>query len=449
MNSLKQWMLGLTVLCSLLLVASQGSAGVEGIVGTVSGNHHTFNLEARTGYITTGEGNSVYMWGYADALNTPSASMQYPGPTLIVTEGDLVTINLSNYLPVDTSIVFPGQNVSVTSDQAGVITGEAPAPNKDGPVWIIGTATYEFTASKPGTYTYYSGTDTGLQVEMGLLGAIIVRPAANSNWAYDHVNTAFDFEYLYVLSEIDDAIHDAVEADPTAPIDMTTRDTKYWLINGRTGPDTLFPSGVPYLPNQPYSAFSQTLPGKDVLVRVVGGGLDLHPFHTHGQNFRILGRDGRMRSSSPTSGADVGMSDFTLTVSPGQTYDAIWNWTGAGLGWDIYDSTTAHTCLGFTVETGTPGDFDPVTHEFCPDHGKPIPVALPQNQFMAFGGFWTGSAFLGSEGELPVGEGGNNPTGGFYFMWHSHNEKELVNFDIAPGGMMTMMAVEPPGTPIQ
>ena len=28
-------------------------------------------------------------------------------------------------------------------------------------------------------------------------------------------------------------------------------------------------------------------------------------------------------------------------------------------------------------------------------------------------------------------------------MWHSHNEKELVNNDIFPGGLMTMLIVEP------
>ncbi len=49
---------------------------------------------------------------------------------------------------------------------------------------------------------------------------------------------------------------------------------------------------------------------------------------------------------------------------------------------------------------------------------------------------------------LPPGEGGLNPYGGFFFMWHSHAEKELTNYDIFPGGMLTMMVVEPPGTPI-
>jgi hypothetical protein len=33
-------------------------------------------------------------------------------------------------------------------------------------------------------------------------------------------------------------------------------------------------------------------------------------------------------------------------------------------------------------------------------------------------------------------------------MWHSHNEKEIVNFDIFPGGMLTMLLIEHPDTPL-
>ena len=29
-------------------------------------------------------------------------------------------------------------------------------------------------------------------------------------------------------------------------------------------------------------------------------------------------------------------------------------------------------------------------------------------------------------------------------MWHSHNEREIVNDDTFPGGMLTMAVVEPP-----
>ena len=85
-------------------------------------------------------------------------------------------------------------------------------------------------------------------------------------------------------------------------------------------------------------------------------------------------------------------------------------------------------------------------NEYAPDHGKPFPVNLPGDQELTFGGFWSGSPFLGSSEPLPPGEGGLNPSAGFAFMWHSHTEKEMTNYDIFPGGMMTMMIIDPPGT---
>jgi hypothetical protein len=33
-------------------------------------------------------------------------------------------------------------------------------------------------------------------------------------------------------------------------------------------------------------------------------------------------------------------------------------------------------------------------------------------------------------------------------MWHSHVERELTNGNIFPGGLMTMLIVEPPTAPI-
>ena len=103
----------------------------------------------------------------------------------------------------------------------------------------------------------------------------------------------------------------------------------------------------------------------------------------------------------------------------------------AGLGTDGYADNTADR-----------------PYEWCADHNVEIPVTLPGLQDLAFGGFYSGSPYMGAAGTVPVGEGGLNPYAAFTFMWHSHAEREMVNFDIFPGGMMTMMFVEPPGTPI-
>ena len=82
------------------------------------------------------------------------------------------------------------------------------------------------------------------------------------------------------------------------------------------------------------------------------------------------------------------------------------------------------------------------------DHGVPLPVQLPSIINLEFGNYASGSPYLASTGPLPPLQGGFNPYGGYYYMFHSHNEKEIVNNNVFPGGMLTMMGVLPPGAPI-
>ena len=74
---------------------------------------------------------------------------------------------------------------------------------------------------------------------------------------------------------------------------------------------------------------------------------------------------------------------------------------------------------------------------------KPFPVVLPDIQNVFLGENWPGSPFLGKTGFLPPSQVNYNPTAAYLHMWHSHNEKEIVNNDIFPGGLMTMVVIEP------
>src|ERR1700722_7367236 len=104
-----------------LLLAAGAHAAVPGITGPA------FNLTAQTAFLNQPDGEQVYSWGYgcggaagaiaptgfAPAAITTAAcpTMQVPGPTLIVTEGQTVTVKLYNGLPAaagNTSILFPG-----------------------------------------------------------------------------------------------------------------------------------------------------------------------------------------------------------------------------------------------------------------------------------------------------------------------------------------------------
>lgn len=432
------------------MLPSFANATIQGVTGT------TFTLTAKADTISTGDGDSMLMWGYA--LGT--GRMQYPGPTLVVNQGAAITINLRNQLPVPVSIVIPGQTVTATGGTLKLLTNEVPAsrPGVTGSVIV----SYRFVASQPGTYLYYSGTRPDLQVEMGLVGTIIVRPtgfaAMNPKQDYADSSTAYDQEYLFVLSEADPLIHQQVAfASGTlaqiqakiALIDMTKRHAVDWFINGRNFPDTMADPNVGWLPTQPYNSMPMMHPSDKVLIRIVSAGRDLHPFHTHGQNHLVIARDGRLLKTAASSSPDLAVSDFTTTAIPGETVDAIWGpWTGAKLGWDIYATAdiNPHTC-----NAGI-DDFDAVTHEYCPDHYKPIPVQLPTQSELTIGavgaGMWSGTPYLGQMFSLPPTVTEQNPMAGYSFMWHSHNERELTTNNIFPGGMATMSLVVPMGTPI-
>jgi hypothetical protein len=441
--------------------ALAGLSLIDGLTGA------TFSFTAKDGHIRTSDGDSVYMWGYAP---TDTGIMQYPGPTLIVDQNTTVSITLTNQLKVPVSMVFPGQVVTVTATTGlpapGLLTTEVPPDNG------VSSVTYTFTPSQPGTYTYFSGTNQNIQVEMGLAGAIIVRPTGFSatnpaTWqAYADPSTFFDREFLMLLSEIDVELHRLVERGEFYKVDTTTRHPVTFFENGRTFPDTMadpsssatvpFNFTAPYnLPNQPYNSNPMFHPAEKVLIRFVGATSSLHPLHTHGQNHLIIARDGIVLNSALNNlgPADLGLSDFTTTVVPGETADAIFGpWTGAKLGWDVYgdptNPATAHTCTN-------PSGFDPVSHEWCPDHGKPIPVLLPFEADMAFGPMYGGTPFLGLTGSLPPVDPATgfvhtylNPQAGLSFMWHSHAEREITTNNIFIGGMATMSLILPVSFPI-
>ncbi len=432
----------------MLMFAMSAHAAIDGV--QVAGS---VNLSASEGYISIADGGSVYSWGYSYS----GSPMQLPGPTLIVTEGQTFDVTLTNNLPAaagNVSIVFPGNEVSATS---GGVQGELTQEAVPG-----GTVTYTVTAPAPGTYQYHSGSQPDLQVEMGLYGALIVMPAAPSaacsapviptgGHAFDHPDACFDREYLFLLSEIDIDIHQAAELQigGEGPIVLPAGayHSEYWMINGRAAPDTLAEPGSALLPHQPYNIIPRMHPGETVLLRLVGAGREMHPFHTHGNHVRVLARDGQMVLSP--GGALAGPQLFTVPTLPGGTVDAVFEWTGKDLGWDMY----GHAAGDGTVCTPDLQGYhsvvtDPNYREWCADHNEPIPVTLPSLSSLAFGGFYSGSPYLGALGSLPPGEGGLNPNAGFTYMWHSHNERELVNNDVFPGGMMTMLIVEAPDVQI-
>lgn len=385
----------------------------------------TFTLTTKQGYVVLPDGNMAYMWGLSEGNKT----FQHPSTVLCVDEGQTVTVVLQNTLNEATSLIFPGQDevlangvpVQPEFDVNGVVTSLAQTAPPGGSV------TYTFTASRPGTFLYESGTDTIKQVNMGLFGALIVRPALNNPanneyYAYDDAGTRYNgqAEYLMLLSEIDPMLHTAMEQNQ--PYDLEDFHVRYWLINGRAFPDTMSDNNASWLPNQPYSAlvyiheFNDTAAPTDpnynpypALVRYIQVGTEDGEHHPHGNHQRVIAQDANLLKGA--QGEDTSYEKFTVMVGPGQTWDMLFDWRDDN-------------------------DWDPVSN--------PIPVTIPQLQNLTVGPYFSGSPYLGFVGELPQDVQALNQCGEYYHISHNHQLEKITAWGMVLAGQITFTRIDPP-----
>jgi hypothetical protein len=435
--------LGAAVIAStLVVVTASSSSGADATVGEGidcdrGGN---YAISTATGRIAMPDGNTMFSWGY----RTSRRSFQLPGPVLCVVAGDHVSITLTNTLNEDTSLVFPGQtNVmadgipSLPQSTSGRVTSLAPVAGKNG-----GTITYEFDATRPGTFLYESGTDVDKQVQMGLYGAIIVYPKCQAgpnpcDQAYDDSRTAFEHnrEFLHILSEVDPGLHLAVEKNQK--IDWNSYSPKYFLLNGRSAPDTLAPNDAPWLPGQPYGSMVRVRPkgsGGDALpalVRYINVSPTDVAYHPHGNTERVVGED-----ASP-------LDSHTIVTDPG---------TGAV----VSDTTNPDGSYGsFLVDIGASRTVDALFDWTDDEHYNPVdnPVPVPVGGFQDLivkGTWWSMSPYLGYSGELPAGVANYNQCGEYYHVAHNHSLNKATNYGATFGGQMTLIRIDPPnGCPAQ
>ncbi len=410
--------LAVTISLALLLNTRKALAAAPHNVGLVcttdASSNPTFTLETQTGYITLSDMNTMFMWGYSMS----GGEFQYPGPVLCVNQGQIVTIVLHNNLPEDSSIMFPGQE-NVLAD------GSPAQPQFNGTTLTSltnvaaangGSITYRFTADHPGTFIYESGTDTRRQVGMGLFGVLIVRPSMGSGYVYNRADSQFtkNEEFLAILSEIDPYMHNAAEAGQ--PFDMNTYHPRYWLLNGRGFPDTIADNFASWLPSQPYGALALIQPYDasvhpfPALEHFVNVGTEDYPFHPHGQNGLVVGRDGHPMEGS--AGQDLSMEKFAINIGPGQTWDVLFKW---------YDAE------GYTAN---PSNF---------------PVTIPDIANQTMGMFYSGSPFLGQKGALLPGQSTLNQCGEYYIISHNHALFQLDAWGQTMSGPITYLRIDPPG----
>ena len=234
-------------------IASSLAVDAHGAVPGITGP--AFNLQAAPGYTAQPDGTNVYTWGYgcdgARRASRPTGSpaacrpMQLPGPTLIVTAGQSVSVTLTNNLPVaagNTSILFPGFTCSGAAHRPVRHAGRRPADHRGRPRLRGDLHVHRQPARHPRLLQRHAGRPAGRD---GPFGALIVLPSLSGGVpagyttpsghpvtcrplgdgrrrpaepkvdfrlaaaAYDHPSACYDREYMFQLSSMDLAIHEA------------------------------------------------------------------------------------------------------------------------------------------------------------------------------------------------------------------------------------------------
>ena len=290
-------------------------------------------------------GDLITMWGFApaDAGFNPTDVPSVPGPMITgVPEGDTLNIHVQNNLTTDISVVIPGLPTTLS-----------PFRDVDGRVKSFtartapgGNTTYTWTNVRPGSYIYQSGTHPAVQVQMGLIGGLIVQPTLGADHVYNDAATQFGNEITLFFHEIDPVLHAAVaNGDYGTPIYPSTIHyaPKYFLINGGLGVspgDGIGPltSGLAVVPNPTYGATSVTLTGtaQDLPGGFFGGMLSTLNL-TAGQPTALRFFNGGLEDDVPTLDGGLYMNllgeygspypypktQYSVLLPAGKTIDAI------------------------------------------------------------------------------------------------------------------------------
>lgn len=287
---------------------------------------------ATDGFINMPDGTTHYIFGFNDITGVPENEIvSYRGkatllaPLLDVYEGDEVIVTLTNlgfpYRPDldDTHTIhwhgFPNQIPLWDGVPEASITVPVGRDFK-----------YYYKPLNPGTYMYHCHFEPVEHIQMGMIGPLIVRPLIEKDinyigrsFAYNNTNTEYQREVLIFLTEMDERPHDVVLN--VQEFDWTDYAPQYWLINGRTYPDTIKDSNAPGFPLQPFSSKIEAFSGEKVLMRFVNLGFENHCIQVLGIPLQVVGEDAK--EVRGFNGEDLTYSTDSIFIAPGQTTDVI------------------------------------------------------------------------------------------------------------------------------
>lgn len=223
-------------------------------------------------------------WEAAPGLVYPAMAYNgmVPGPTLRVTEGDTIRVNVTNEMTQSTAVHFHGLLLPNNMDGVPFITQPPIKPGE--------TFTYEWRTRNAGTHMYHSHHNAAEQTTRGLLGALIIDPRDRSR------EPDVSGDYILVLND----------------------SSLGFTLNGKS-----FPYTQPIVANR----------GDKIRIRYMNEGLMIHPMHLHGIPQLVFAKDGY--------NLPVPYMCDTLNIAPGERYDVIVDCTEPGV-WAFHCHILSH-----------------------------------------------------------------------------------------------------------
>ncbi len=179
----------------------------------------TFQLMAsEDGTVIMPDGANLPVWGFQIPGGSPVA---YPGPRLVVAEGDSVRISVYNAGSMAHTFHLHGFG-SDTSNNGEPVNPQIIQPGN--------TSVFAFWASATGDYFYHCGLQNPVHGQMGMAGLCTVLAAGGEKRAYTGGPQYFK-DYHWLLGEIDKEWR----LNPPQQGNLSPFSPDYFVINGQYG----------------------------------------------------------------------------------------------------------------------------------------------------------------------------------------------------------------------
>jgi FtsP/CotA-like multicopper oxidase with cupredoxin domain len=275
------------------------------------------------------DGQLIYSWAFAAQGMEGMMMPSIPGPVIFATEGDIITLNITNRLDEPHSFAIKGNN------HTPFVVNSPPIPGGE-------SRDVTFTVPAPGTYIYQDLVNAPVGRVLGLHGVLAVMPSkpfADHDTPYgrlDGINNPVQMlfddlghmpwfpgdcwrperQIFWIFSELDPRYNQMAERGETInPADMLQNYMpSYFFINGRTGYFAAFdhehhyhhsgmmakpiPPADGFIPAQGFDTCLMAYQGEPILIRNVHVGLDTHSPHTHANHCYMLAKDGELLTDS-------------------------------------------------------------------------------------------------------------------------------------------------------